>query len=255
MSKHVVNFSSGVASWMAAKRVVDQYGTSDVTLLFADTQIEDEDNYRFLTQATQQLGAPLVRIEDGRDPWQVFFDERLMGNSQFDPCSKILKRQLLNRWHEEHCDPADTVIYLGLMWDEVDRLTNTQARLAPWKVEAPLCSAPFLTKREILAEARACGLEPPRLYGMGFPHANCGGFCIKAGQAHFALLLRTMPERYAYHEQREEEFRQFIGRDVAILKERRNGESRPLTLCALRERIEKQMSFDQHDWGGCGCAV
>ena len=49
--KHVVMFSGGAGSWAAAKRVAERHGTADLTLLFTDTLMEDEDLYRFLHEA------------------------------------------------------------------------------------------------------------------------------------------------------------------------------------------------------------
>jgi hypothetical protein len=57
--KHVVMFSGGIGSWGAAKRVAASHGTECMTLLFADTKIEDPDLYRFLTDAAANIGAPL----------------------------------------------------------------------------------------------------------------------------------------------------------------------------------------------------
>jgi 3'-phosphoadenosine 5'-phosphosulfate sulfotransferase (PAPS reductase)/FAD synthetase len=91
----VVMFSSGISSWAAGKRWAEMHGTDGMRLLFADTGIEDEDNYRFLHEAADNIGAPLIILKDGRDPFQVMRDERIIGNSMFDPCSKLLKRKLL----------------------------------------------------------------------------------------------------------------------------------------------------------------
>lgn len=102
--KHVVMFSGGVGSWAAARRVAEHYGTEDLTLLFADTNMEDEDLYRFIQEAATNVGGKFVRVEDGRTPWDVFFDERFLGNSRIDPCSKLLKRVLLDRWCNANCD-------------------------------------------------------------------------------------------------------------------------------------------------------
>ncbi len=52
---------------MAARRVAAAYGVADLVLLFADTLIEDEDLYRFADQAAANIGAPLIRIAEGRD--------------------------------------------------------------------------------------------------------------------------------------------------------------------------------------------
>ena len=106
----------------------------------------------------------------------------------------------------------------------------------------------------MLAELRTLGIEPPRAYAWGFPHNNCGGFCVKAGQAQFALLLRTRPKRYAFHEREEEATRAEIG-DFSVMKDRRGGKLKPLTMRQLRERIEAGENFDRDDWGGCGCAL
>src|SRR5690348_12113868 len=53
-TRHVVMFSGGVGSFAAADRVVRQHGR-DVTLLFADTLIEDADLYRFLVEGAAFL--------------------------------------------------------------------------------------------------------------------------------------------------------------------------------------------------------
>jgi hypothetical protein len=45
-----------------------------------------------------------------------------------------------------------------------------------------------------------------------------------------------------------------LGKDVAILRDRRGGQSRPLTLRAFRERLESDPKlFDADDEGACGC--
>lgn len=249
-------FSGGVTSWAASKRIVAEHGTEGVTLLFADTQIEDEDLYRFLPQAAANLGVPLTTIADGRDPWQVFFNERFLGNSQKDPCSKILKRQLLRRWMEERFDPADTTVVLGLDWTEGDRIETNRERWAPWPVRFPLNERPYIPKHQWLDQLETEGIEVPRLYKLGMPHNNCGGFCVKAGQGSFIKLLEAMPERYAYHEQREQEIRDYLGKDVAILKHRSGPkDGQPLTLQELRERRQAGLPCDLFDLGGCGCTA
>ena len=98
------------------------------------------------------------------------------------------------------------------------------------------------------------GIRPPRLYDLGFNHNNCGGACIKAGQAQWALLWRMFPERYLEKEKWEEEMRASVG-DHSILRDRSNGTTKPLTLRAFRAKLEAQQSFDANDWGGCGCAL
>lgn len=254
--KHLVYFSGGICSWAEGKRTALKYGVDKVTLLFADTKMEDEDLYRFLDEAAENIGAPLVKIADGRTPWEVMKDEKLLANTRMDACSKILKRQLLDRWTKEWCDPKTDVLHFGMDWTEQGRLERIRARKSPWKVEGLLATEkPYLDKPEMLDWLKREGVKPPRLYAMGFPHNNCGGFCVKAGQAHFALLLRTMPERYAYHEAKENELRASLGWRQTILRDATGGKVKPLTLTEFRERIQQQQTFDEHEWGGCGCAL
>jgi hypothetical protein len=94
------------------------------------------------------------------------------------------------------------------------------------------------------------------MYAMKFPHANCGGFCVRAGQAQFRQLLRLDRDRYMFHENKEQELREHLDKDVSVLKDRTNNSATTLTLRSFRERIEDQPSlFDEDDWGGCGCFV
>jgi len=255
--KHIVMFSGGVGSWAAAKRVVQKHGKEGVTLLFADTLIEDEDLYRFLDEASADIGIPITRLADGRTPWQVFEDRAFIGNSRVDPCSEELKRNLLNKWRQENCDPADTITHFGIDWTEKHRLERVQVRHAPWKCEAPLCETPFPLKSELLAELVASGIRPPRLYEMGFPHNNCGGFCIKAGMKAFKLLLTKMPERYAFHEAQEKRLREECGINGTILRDRRGGTIKPLTMEDFRKRCEAEPTTEPEGdlAAGCGCAL
>jgi hypothetical protein len=169
-----------------------------------------------------------------------------------------LKRKVFADWLRQK-DPSECILYLGFDWTEPHRLESARKGYAkhvgPYRVEAPMMDPPLLSKGQMLDMMRAEGLEPPRLYEMGFPHNNCGGFCTKAGQAHFRLLLEQMPERYAHHEAQEESARQYLGKDVSILRDRTGGVTKPLTLRALRERIQGGAQCDLFDWGGCGCFV
>ena len=250
--RNVCMFSGGITSWAAAKRVAEQEGTDGMVLLFADTLIEDEDCYRFLSDGAANIGVPVTRIADGRDPWQVFRDKRFLGNSRVDPCSRILKRELLDKWVAENAPEATTIV--GLSWDEPERVERFKARMAPRKVRAPLAEKPWVSQRMALEWARREGLRPQRMYALGFAHNNCGGFCVKAGHGAFATLLRNFPQRYAHHEAQEEAIRAELG-DVSIMKDRTDGATRPLTMKQLREPIESGKQIDLFDHGGCGCAI
>jgi hypothetical protein len=302
--RHIVQTSGGEASWATGKLVAELEGTKDFALLFCDTLAEHWDTYRFLIQGSANvLGVPcpdallsqcrllpplweperrkkalavlaieaqaavpcLVWISEGRGLWEVFRDERLIGNTKQDPCSRTLKRRLAGAWQQEHCDPANTVVYVGIGYHEYHRFDGTKERpglrrlmaTQGWECRAPLCDPPYLTRQEIADWVTEEGIERQELYRLGYPHANCGGRCVKAGHSQWAAYLRDFPQEYAYDEAQEEALRQTLGKDVSILRNRRGGKSRPLTLRAFRERTEAGHGCDLFepggDWGGCGC--
>ncbi len=252
--KNIVMFSGGLNSFMLAYLLNQEFGPGETLLLFSDTLIEDEDLYRFLFESSEKLGIPLVVLVEGRSPWEVFKDERYIGNTRADPCSKILKRQLIRAWVDNAFGPDKAMIYIGIDWTEAHRIKRINTSWAPYTVRTPLVEEPFYSKRDILEVLKLMEIEPPRLYQMGFPHNNCGGFCVKAGQGQFKLLKQHFPERYQHHQDQEEALRQHLGKDVAILRDRRGGDTKPLTLAKFAEMMDDNpRQLDLFDLGGCGC--
>lgn len=252
----VIFYSGGALSWAAAMRTIERHGREDVRLLFTDTSMEDEDLYRFLDDSERQLGVPIIRIRDGRTPWDVYRDKRMIGNTRMDPCSEMLKRKPAQAWLKKNA-PTGAALVFGIDWTEMHRLDGLKRRYGEqgYTVEAPMCDPPWKTKSDVLRWMKAEGLDPPRFYEMGFAHNNCGGFCCRAGRAHFAHLLKVMPERYAEYEQREQDIRDYLGKDVSVLRDRADGTTDPITLRDFREQIEA-MGLDRQsefEWGGCGC--
>jgi len=254
--KHLVQFSTGAASAEVAWRIVAEHGAANVTMLTADTRAEDEDNWRFGREVADRLGCEWVRLADGRTPMQAGRDERCVPSNRMAVCSRILKRRLLDKYRAEHYDPASTIVYLGYDWTEHHRVEAAKKHWAPWTVRCPLTEPPYLYKLQLLDLFRERGIEPPRLYGYGFQHANCGGACVRGGQAQWSLLLQVNRTRYLEWEAEEQVTREMLGKDVSILRDRAVFSSRPLTLTAFRERIERQPQlFDKDDWGACGCLM
>lgn len=254
--KHLVQFSTGVGSAEVAWRVVERHGSADVVLVTADTLVEDDDNWRFGTEVADRLSCGWTRLTDGRTPMQVGRDRRVVPNNRMAVCSQILKRELIRRHLNETYDPADSVVYLGFDWTELERHDASVGHWVPWEIVSPLIAPPYVSKPDLLHLFRSRGIEPPRLYRMGFTHANCGGACVRGGQSQWELLLRVMPSRYREWEAEEEASRALLGKDVSILRDRTGGDVKPLTLSAFRERLDSDPGlFEFDDWGACGCLV
>lgn len=251
--KHIVLFSGGLGSYFTARRLLERgINKKDIILLFTDTKVEDEDLYRFIKETTAKLDIPLTNYSEGRDIWQVFRDVKYLGNSRLDPCSRVLKREMSRKFIKQF-KSEECIIYLGFDWTEMNRYEKAQRAWLPYKIECPLIDKPYLDKEDMKLLLAEEGIELPRLYKLGFSHNNCGGGCVKAGIGHFAHLLDVLPERFALWEQKEQEMREFIGKDVSILRGTKNGVRTNFTLKQLREEREMLTNAELCDIGGCNC--
>ena len=158
---HVVSFSGGMGSFAEAKSCVDKFGKENVILLFADTLMEDEDLYRFKNECVDFLGCELATITEGRSPFDIFKDVKFMGNSMVDPCSKLLKREPLNKWFKKKYTQADAHMHLGIDYTEEHRLTNLKARMSPYIYRSTLIEDGRIIHKDF---SEQFGIKRPRLY-------------------------------------------------------------------------------------------
>lgn len=94
------------------------------------------------------------------------------------------------------------------------------------------------------------------MYDEGFPTNNCGGRCVKGGQANWHRLLKLRRESFLECEREEQSLREYLGKDVAILRDRRGGKTTPLPLAEFRRRVEGGEGCDLNDWGkSCSCLL
>ncbi len=204
----------------------------------------------------------LVWLAEGRTPWEVFRDERFLGNSRVDPCSKILKRQLLDSYFETHHPRPTTMRVVGLGWWERKRFegdgkkkVGMRKRMAEngWVCVAPLIDhRPVIDRHDLKAWAEREGLELSSAYDDGFEHDNCGGECVKAGQSHWLNMLKNRPDTFRNSESEENSLRELLG-DVSMMVETRAGVKTPLPLTMFRERVERGEETCLFGGAPCGC--
>lgn len=257
---HLVLYSGGISSALTALWVKSHMQSGDeLHCLFTDTGIEDIDLYRFMIDCYDFIQPDkFIWLNDGRTPWDLFFEERFMGNSRVSLCSRVLKMDISRNYINAHYSPDNTRVYIGLHWSEGERLEKALPHWHPYTLLSPLCDEYWLEGGELKSEwLRLTGITLPRLYLLGFPHNNCGGFCVKAGLRHFKHLLRVLPDVYKHHEEMEQLFRLEIGKDVSILRLQRKNDKRPITLKELRERVEQGLETPDgyEDGNGCGCML
>ncbi len=257
MVTHLVSFSGGMGSFAEAKSCVDKYGKENVTLLFADTLQEDEDLYRFLEDTKKFLGCNFVRLCYGKNLWELFKEQRFVGNSRVDICSRMLKRELLNKYMRDNFKPEDVEHHLGIDYSESHRLTGVQERMKPWIYRSTLVEEGRIVNKDF---SEQFGIERPRLYKLGFSHNNCAGFCVKAGLGHFKILYEKLPELYKYHEEQQEAIKEHFNAKPFLKKRYGSGSDLQtfyLTLKEYREQFLETGKAEEDKWdiGGCNCAL
>lgn len=250
MVKLAISLSGGLAS-AASAILADRYGY-DYEMYFADTLIEDEDLHRFNGEVSDYLGKPFHHLIDGRTPWQVFVDRKFMGNSRLAHCSEELKTfQVMAA-----LKGSDRQLVLGMYRDEEDRLFRAKQKWAPRKVRSLLMEKKW-TPGKVENLFKEIGIRRPRLYDFGFPHNNCGGMCVRAGQAQFASLLKHFRKRYLLHERAQLKAVKDIGPTAGgFIRVTRKGVTKYLTMREFRLLVEKgQLTPNIYEFGGCGCFV
>jgi hypothetical protein len=236
---HVVLFSGGASSAVVAEYVKKKYGKDNVILFFTETYWEDPDNYRFMEDVAEYLGLPITTRSDGRTPEEIFFDTGYLGNSRLARCSEELKVKQTIVFVEEMLNKGlKPILYFGIGPHEQHRAESLRGHYNHIGVEGVETRFPLIETdlKETNVRDRVKNLwkiQLPRMYGLNFSHANCGGRCVRGGFEHYALLFVTWPNQYKLQEEMEERFRDKFKKNVSILK--KNGG--PYTLKELRERF------------------
>jgi hypothetical protein len=216
---------------------------------------------RFMYEIADYIGVDITRKVDGRTPEEVFIETRFLGNSRLAKCSSELKVRHTVIFIEELRDKGlEPILYFGIGPHEkhrVDNLTDFYGHqaLEPVETRFPLVDGNIkdLNLKKLIEND--WGIQLPRMYELGFSHANCGGRCVRGGFNHYHQLYKIWPEVYKEQEEMENKLRDQLG-DVAILK--RDG--KPFTLEEYRKELMDQnfTSIDlklADDTVPCVCAV
>lgn len=244
IDKHVILFSGGASSAYVAKWVVDKYGKENCILFFTDTLWEDKDNYRFLEECADYIGIEVTKRVDGRTPEEVFFEQKFLGNARFAQCSEELKvKQTLIYIEDLRMEGYEPILYFGIDPSEKHRAENLTKHYEHFPLEPVECRFPMIdsisgdikAKQIIQNEWK---IKLPRMYDLGFHHANCSGRCVRGGLHHYANLYLVWPDKYKEQEDMEERFRSEFRMNVSMMKK----DGKPYTLKEHREQVLEKMS-------------
>ena len=188
----ICQFSCGAASAVATKLILADYeNTRDVQIINAYIEEEHSDNRRFLSDCEKWFERNIIILRDekyGASAYEVFRRKRFTKGFGGAPCSRQLKRDLLNGWR----NPTDVMV-LGYTVEEqgrYDRFIDAN------NVE---CMVPLidrgLSKSDCLAMLERAGIEIPYMYRLGYHNANCIG-CVKGGEGYWNKIRIDFPEQF-----------------------------------------------------------
>lgn len=144
--KHIISISGGTGSYFTLKRVLEKENKADVIAVFCDTLAEDGDLYRFLLDIEKKLDIQIVRLCEGKTPFELAWEENFLYNSRVANCSKKLKSRPFKKWLKEHYKPDECILYLGIDWTESHRKDAIERNYKPYTVKFPMCDKPLIDK-------------------------------------------------------------------------------------------------------------
>lgn len=194
MSRIVVWFSAGAASAVAAKLTLAKHDPERVTIAYCETGAEHEDNARFLADCEAWFGKSVTRLQSEKyaSTWDVWEQRKYLAGIAGAPCTSELKvapRLAFQR--------PDDVHVFGYTADSSDvrRAEGLREHWPELTVETPLIEKGLL-KTACLDMLLRAGIEPPAVYAMGMPNANCVP-CVKAtSAAYWALIREKFPAEF-----------------------------------------------------------
>ncbi len=193
--KHIVCFSGGHSSALAAIETVRKCGKSGVVLLNHDisSHVEHEDIKRFKREVSDYLGIPITYANmpgwETTPPLSVALKNK--GFKAYKSpafCTARLKTEPFHRWLAEHGERGDAVVY-GFDPEETSRMArrNDIMRAMGYTAVFPLAD----WDRTIFS-TEEIGISPPITYQI-YKHANCVG-CLKAGRQHWYCVYCLRPD-------------------------------------------------------------
>lgn len=216
MSRIVCQFSCGAASAVATKLVLSEYDRGRVVIVNAFIKEEDSDNRRFLADCEKWFSHPITVLRNDKyeaSTHEVWRQRRYIKGQYGAPCSKELKRDLLNDW----ALPTDIYV-LGYTIEEADRVEQFVDANNGREILTPLIER-NLGKADCLAMIERAGIELPRMYRLGFHNANCIG-CPKGGAGYWNKVRDVFPEQFYQIA----DIQETIGEGAKFLQNRRTGE-------------------------------
>jgi hypothetical protein len=191
--KHIVQFSGGVGSAMAAYLVTQQYPKEDIILLYHDVPDgQDDDTYRFNEDISKFLGIPITEASDGRTLWEVISAHHSLPSMFIPFCTDDLKQKMGEKFYKTVSEPF--ILYTGYCLEEKKRVEKAREKMTR-PTEFPVYEAGLTSKQCKQIIANEWGIKLPRVY-QHFEHNNCIPCFKSTSYEYWRKVYEYFPERY-----------------------------------------------------------
>lgn len=186
--RHVVWFSAGAASAVAAKIVLSE-NHEEAVLVYTDPGSEHPDNHRFIKDCEQWFGHPVLQLKNEKyeDTWDLWSKRRFLVSPAGAMCTTELKKKLRQRFQRH-----DDIQVFGYTVEEKHRADRFREQNPEVNLVTPLIER-GLKKEDCLAMIHRAGIELPSMYKLGYRNNNCIG-CVKGGMGYWNKIRVDFPE-------------------------------------------------------------
>lgn len=195
-SRHVVQFSCGAASAVAAKLILAELPAEQVLIVNAFVLQEHEDNRRFLADCEKWFAHPVTVVMSEKyngSTYEVWQKRHMMmnGRTHLAICSEELKRFPIGKIKR-----PDDLTVIGYTADTRDasRADRLEDMFPDERFKFPLIER-GLKHADCLAMVERAGIVLPMMYRLGYQNANCIG-CVKGGEGYWNKIRRDFPEQF-----------------------------------------------------------
>jgi hypothetical protein len=194
MSRIVCWFSCGVASAVATKLAIAQYGKENIVIARCIVREEHTDNDRFANDCAEWFGMPIKNLINQKydgSVYEVIKQRGYISGINGAPCTLHLKKELRISFQL----PTDKHIFgycaeEQSRWDDFLDANNIDA-------ESPLIDR-GLEHSDCLAIIQDVGIEIPTMYKLRYKHNNCIGCTKSTGQGYWNKIRNDFPHVFDY---------------------------------------------------------
>jgi 3'-phosphoadenosine 5'-phosphosulfate sulfotransferase (PAPS reductase)/FAD synthetase len=211
-------WSGGITSAVACLKAIELYGRDKCRVIFIDTNNEDSDTYRFMKNCEVMYGLPIETITSNRHKsvQDVWYKYNSLNVANGAVCSSEMKRRVREDWQKENKWLHQV---FGFEMEESKRAKSMVLNHSKTNPIFPLMMY-GLSKKDCINIIEEIGINPPRMYQLGFHNNNCFTTgCVQGGIGYWQKMRDEFPDKFNKMAEVEHDLTERKGKPVTMLKD------------------------------------